>query len=131
MAAGATQAQKTRHTYTTLHRIQHELANAGVPTAYHKANRVERAHLVYIEGGAASHVDGGFNISFSWSNASNGETFGWPIVYLVHEGVTQRFGLGEKAGDFEKGIAKIIEVFAAPKPSTDGTCCIVIDPSRI
>lgn len=119
MAAGATQAQKTRHAYNTLHRIQLELANAGVPTEYRKANRVEAAHLVYIEGGAASHVSGGFNIKFKWSNASNGETFGWPIIYLVHNGATTRYGLGEQAGDYEKGIAKLIEVFTATKPSTE------------
>ena len=120
MAAGATQAQKTRHAYNALHSIQRELATAGVTTQYCKANRVESAHLVHVE--TTAHVDGGFNIKFTWGNMSNGGSVGYPVIYFVHNDVTQTFGFS----DYEKGIAKIVEAFAAPKqeaaPHIQGTC---------
>jgi hypothetical protein len=134
MSAGATQQQKTRHTYNTLHRIQRELQTAGVTTQYRKASRVESAHLVYFTDTEYPNMqDGGFNIKLTWGNMSNGGSVGYPVIYFVHQGATKTFCLGSPHGDYEKGIAKIVEVFAAPKPTayTDGCVCIAIDPSRI
>ena len=119
MAAGLSQKQITARIYRRLLSIARDLRRAGVHTQYQKATAQRYAKLVFFEGDGVlvphSNVDGGFNISYSVSRASNGETFGSATIYLVYKGESTNYGLASVNGSFEQGIARIKELFAAPK----------------
>ncbi len=73
MGAGISKEQKSRIASRELTKVQKDLEKAGIG--------------VYREKGALIHYENksdgsGFNISFRWIHASNGECAGWPVVYL-------------------------------------------------
>jgi hypothetical protein len=109
MSAGLSRTQRTYHTRKLLKSIQRELSKANVGTMYNRGTPQTSAYLVY-EG--TGH-DGGFNISMSWGNMSNGGSVGTPRIRLYepeNNFPKQYAGWGEES--FEKGIARIKELFA-------------------
>ena len=112
MAAGLSKEQIYRSIYNRLLRTQYELSVAGVESTY---KRRTLYHCPRIGGSQ-------FTISYSVSNLSNGETFGYPVISLTDEA-----GNWEYYSDFswtrkpyKEGIARIIELFAG-KVTWDST----------
>jgi hypothetical protein len=108
MSAGLSRTQRTYHTRKLLKSIQRELSKANVGTIYKRGTPQTSAVLVYEGTGAT----GGFNISMSWGNMSNGESVGTPRIWLYepeNNFPKQYAGWGEES--FEKGIARIKELF--------------------
>jgi hypothetical protein len=113
MAAGLSKEQIYRIIYNRLLRTQYELSVAGVESTY---KRRTLYHCPIRSGNAQ------FTISYSVSNLSNGETFGYPVISLTDEA-----GNWEYYSDFswtrkpyKEGIARIIELFAG-KVTWDST----------
>jgi hypothetical protein len=127
MAAGLSRKQITSRIYRRLQAIARDLHRAGVHTQYNRATSTQYAHLVYFTSFDAPSmkefiaprptVDGGFNVKFSISRASNGEVFGSPTIYVVLKGVHTNYGHWSNAYSFEQGIAYIKANFATPKGS--------------
>jgi hypothetical protein len=117
MGAGLSQKQITARIYGRLKSVQYELAKVGVNTVYKKATASRYAEVVWFEGDGITfpvkHIDGGFNISFNVSHASNGECFGFPGIYFVYEGERKNYGWLKPDGSFEQGLARIKELFSA------------------
>jgi len=106
MSAGLSRTQRTYHTRKLLKSIQRELSKANVGTMYKRGTPQRSAMLVYDDSG----VSGGFNVSMSWGNMSNGESVGTPRIWLSFNGETKQYAdWGEES--FEKGIARIKELF--------------------
>ena len=112
MAAGLSQKQITSRIYSRLKSLEYQLSKAGVNTQYNKGTASKRGHLVFFEEGAPVSGsecprwvgDGGFNISYSSGNMSNGETVITARIYTVLRGVNRIFGWAEKDGSFEQGL---------------------------
>jgi hypothetical protein len=96
--------------YSHLQAIRRDLSRAGVNTVYEKGTASRQGKIVFFEGDGIAfpytHVDGGFNITINWSNASNGESFGATRIYLVLRGETKIYsGWGyNAAGSFSQGL---------------------------
>lgn len=105
MGAGLSTKQINSRIYRRLKSIEYDLSKAGVNSIY------KRFELVFFEGDGItiphSRIDGGFNIKFRISRASNGETAGFPVILTVLNGERKTFGWQEPAGSFEDGIAYI------------------------
>ena len=103
MSAGLSTKQQYSRIYNRLQALRRELHKVGVGTIYTKRKLVYSTHN--------DSPDGGFNISYTWTYASNGECAGFAYIYLVRAGVTERFGWQQPAGSFEQGIAAIKTYF--------------------
>jgi hypothetical protein len=106
MGAGLSQKQINSRIYNRLQTIKRQLEQRGVSVFYgnHSLCRNE------VEG---SQKIGSFNIRYDISRASNGETAGFPQVYItgaLRDNGT--YGWQKEAGSFDKGIEKIIEIFS-------------------
>jgi hypothetical protein len=117
MGAGLSRKQIRDRVYRRLKSLEYELSKAGVATIYEKATAARDASLVFFEGDGSTvfphnPVDGGFNIKFNISRASNGEVFGSPTIYLVYKGESKNYGWTSVHGNFETGMAKIKELFS-------------------
>jgi len=109
MSAGLSREQRTYHTRKMLQRVQRELSKANVGTIYKRGTPQTSAVLV-CEG---IGITGGFHISMSWGNMSNGGSVGTPRIWLYepeNNFPKQYAGWGEES--FENGIARIKELFA-------------------
>ena len=120
MAAGLSQKQITSRIYNRLKSLEYQLSKAGVNTVYQSARRKctgTRSHgvLVFFEGDGITFPhwqgDGGFNISYSHGNMSNGESVITARIYTVLNGVHRTFGWTEKDGSFEQGLNFIKQNF--------------------
>lgn len=111
MAAGLSQKQIYRRVYSRLKQTQRELFKAGVSTVY------KRRTLAWFDTGLAPHIDGGFNVNFYVSRASNGEVAGFQNVYLVFNGEYKEYGWQKPAGTFEQGIEQVKTLFAQVVPT--------------
>ena len=120
MAAGLSQKQITSRIYNRLKSLEYQLSKAGVNTVYQSARRTctgSRRHglLVHFGGDGVTiphwHGDGGFNISYSSGNMSNGETVITGRIFTTLLGVTRMFGWTEKDGSFEQGLNFIKQNF--------------------
>ena len=114
MAAGVPIKVRNARIYRLLKKFQRELKRAGVETVYH------RYSLSHCD---AHNIGGGFNIHYNWAFASNGESAATPIVHIIPaivKGVIVEKGetYGDwrtqegRLGTFEKGIERLIELFA-------------------
>lgn len=101
MGAGLSRKSEYAIVYRRLHKLQRELAAVGIQTVY------KRRQLVCF--GDCPH---GFNISYGRMNASNGEAFLYPVIYLEHERYNQPSWMG--GNTFEKGITKLKELYNVP-----------------
>jgi hypothetical protein len=114
MGAGLSKKQITSRIYNRLKSLEYQLSKAGVSTQYRKGTANTRGYLVFFEGHDAhsmeefvNHrwtVDGGFNISYSHGNMSNGESVLTARIYTVLNGMRRTFGWTEKDGSFEQGL---------------------------
>ena len=112
MAAGLSQKQIYSRVYRRLMSLKGQLRKAGVNTLY------KNRSLVFFDT-ADLHIDGGFNIKYRVSHASNGECAGFPTVYLAFEGKRENFGsaLFEKSdGTFDQGLERIKALFSTRQP---------------
>lgn len=110
MAAGLTKKQINSRIYTRLKRLQHKLLLAGVHCIYQ--NYQLAADVTGLE-----TVHDGFNIRFGVSRASNGEVAGFVYATVYTLDTTERYGWLQPAGDFDKGIARIVELFSRLSPA--------------
>jgi hypothetical protein len=137
MSAGLSHKQVTSRIYNRLKSLEYQLSKAGVNTVYQHAHRTctgNRSHglLVFFEGDGKTFPhwqgDGGFNISYSSGNMSNGETVIYGRIYTTLNGIQRSFGFCEKDGGFEQGLAFIKQNFAvvksAPTSECDGRCTL-------
>ena len=113
MGAGVPMKIRKTMVYRKLKNIQRRLAKAGVESLY------KHYQLCLFD---THNVGGGFNISYHWSFASNGESAATPVITIQPP-----IALGERCerwggwcndtkslGSFDKGIARLIELFAHP-----------------
>jgi hypothetical protein len=107
MSAGLSREQRTYHTRKMLQRVQRELSKANVGTIYKRGTPHTSALVIYN----GPTTDGGFNISMSWGNMSNGESVGMPRIWLTYQSETKQYA-GWGVESFEKGLARIKELFA-------------------
>ena len=116
MAAGLSSKQINSRIYNRLKATEYRLDKAGVNTVYEKATPRRRAALVFFEGDGSTVfpytiVDGGFNITYSVSHASNGETCGFQRIFVTLKGESKTFGWQEPDGTIEAGIEYVITNF--------------------
>lgn len=113
MGAGLSNKQIQGRVYRRLLAVGRDLHKAGINTIY------RRGALVFFEGDGITfpynRTDGGFNISYRISRASNGEVFGTPTVFMTYKGEAKQYGFSDTGGTFEQGIAFIKENFAPTK----------------
>jgi len=120
MGAGLSKKQFNDRVYRRLKKIQRQLIKAGVPTLY------ENYQL--FPDTTNEKRDLAFNISYARLNASNGETAGIPSIRLQNgANPIEKFD----HLNFEKGIARIIEVFTKLTPDfyvQDGGSIFLLQP---
>jgi hypothetical protein len=110
MGAGLSKAQFNGRVYRRLKSTQRQLVRAGVPTIYEN-------YQLYPDLTGVEDTGKGFNIGYTRLNASNGETAGIPLILVTINGDREEYGWwNSKHGDFNKGIARIIELFAGKDP---------------
>jgi hypothetical protein len=111
MGAGLSKAQIDGRIYSRLSSMKRDLQRAGVSVSY-------RRQQLFLND--VANVGGGFNVSFKVSRASNGETFGAPIItihppdpMLEHE-VFGGWCTDKQNGTFDQGVARLKQLFKTP-----------------
>lgn len=114
MAAGLSRKQRNSRVYNALKHLQYKLALVGVPSVY-------RRFQLCAETTGLTH-NGGFNVSYNWSNASNGECFGMQIITIRNlEGGAEYYGWQQPNGDTKAGVTRIVELFSRLAPEARPT----------
>lgn len=108
MGAGMTRKQRNSRVYNRLKSLQYKLEVAGVKTVY-------RRFQLFAETTGLTHMNG-FNVRFTWSHASNGESAGFMVITIDNDGMTERYGWMQADGDYDKGVNRIIELFSRMSP---------------
>lgn len=110
MGAGMSRKQFNDRVYKLLKRTQRDLLKAGVPVKYEKYQLFPDM--------TNDKRDIAFNISYNRLNASNGEVAGIPQIRVqVGAGRIEKYGwCTSPDGDFDKGVARIKELFAKQVP---------------
>jgi hypothetical protein len=108
MAAGMSRKQRNSRVYNRLKTLQHTLESSGVHTVYRRLQ-------LFAETTGLTHHNG-FNVHYSWSSASNGESFGSAIVTISQDGVSEYYGWQQANGPYDAGVARIIELFSRLAP---------------
>lgn len=109
MGAGLSKRQRNQRIYTRLQSVKRELIRAGVPTLY------KGGQLFFND---ITNLNGGFNVSYKWIGASNGECAATCVIHIqppdpvLH---AENYGgwCTDKANDgtYEKGVARLKELF--------------------